>query len=127
MSNRHTYSKREHALQVRKNDWISKKSMFFRGFFLFFVAEIHNFSFKKTTPLMEPDPSPNKAEVAANPGTLLRYLILSSRLGTPLGKLSVIPLNYLSKNGPNFVMAFLTSMGSKTICCTPISSTGTGI
>ena len=125
MSNRHTYSKREHALQVRKNDWISKKKYGFLKIFIF--AEIHTFSFKKTTPLMEPDPSLNKAEVAANPGTLLRYLFLSSRLGTPLGKLLAIRQNYLSKNGPNFVMAFLTSMGSKTICCTPISSTGTGI
>ena len=127
MSNRHTYSKREYALQVRKNDWISKKVWIFEGFFLIFVAEIHNFSFKKTTPLMEPDPSPNRAEVAANPGTLLRYLILFSLLGTPLGKLSVTRQNYLSKNGPNFVTEFLTSMGSKTICCTPISSIGTGI
>ena len=76
---------------------------------------------------MEPDPSPNRVEVAANPGTLLRYLILFSQLGTPLGKLLVIQQNYLSKNGPNFVMAFLTSTGSKTICCTPISSIGTGI
>ena len=127
MSNRHTYSKREHALQVRKNDWISKKRDGFLKIFSFFIAEIHNFSFKKTTPLMEPDPSPNKAEVAANPGTLLRYPILSSLLGTPLGKLLVIRQNYLSKNGPNFGMAFLTSMGSKTIFCIPISSTGTGI
>ena len=127
MSNRHTYSKREHALQVCKNGWISQKSMGFHGISFHFVAEIHNFSFKKTTPLMEPDPSPNRAEVAANLGTLLRYPTPSLRLGTPLGKLLVIQQNYLSKNGPNFVMAFLTSMGSKTIFCTPISSTGTGI
>ena len=67
MSNRHTYSKREHALQVCKNGWISQKSIGLHGIFSF-CCRNPQFFVQKDHPINGARPFTQQSRGCGEPG-----------------------------------------------------------